>query len=206
MDDIDKLDATLERLESEQARRRAERIEAGEIVSVPLFIVAGSESVARAKVEQTKADKLAELRTAGDLREVVFDITLVVTGVVKFGEATGEPRKPMPSLRTPTVKQLPVDQREAEATPEAPLIETYIAVQIGQCQEDDPGQIREGYFSIDDGGTVTVTNATGKYVGSRALLQGEDARAVAKVLLREKKAPESEAFNRRLSYPNAGLA
>ena len=54
--------------------------------------------------------------------------------------------------------------------------------------------------------TVTVTNANGKYVGSRAMLEGEDARVVAKQLLREKKAPEGESFNRRLSYPNAGLA
>jgi hypothetical protein len=37
------------------------------------------------------------------------------------------------------------------------------------------------------------------------MLEGEDARVVAKRLLREK-APESESFNRPLSYPNAGLA
>ena len=43
-------------------------------------------------------------------------------------------------------------------------------------------------------------------VGSRAMLEGEDARVVAKQLLRGKKEPESESFNRRLSYPNAGLA
>ena len=42
---------------------------------MPLFVVAGSESEARAKVEQAKADKLAELRAAGDTREVVFDVT-----------------------------------------------------------------------------------------------------------------------------------
>ena len=33
------------------------------------------------------------------------------------------------------------------------------------------------------------------------MLKGEDARVVAKALLREK-SPESESFNRRLSYPN----
>ena len=38
--DPDKLDAVRERLEAEQARRLAERIEAGEIVSVPLFQLA----------------------------------------------------------------------------------------------------------------------------------------------------------------------
>jgi hypothetical protein len=63
--DPDKLDAVRERLEAEQARRLAERIEAGEIVSVPLFVVAGSESEARARAEEAKADKLAELRAAG---------------------------------------------------------------------------------------------------------------------------------------------
>ena len=74
MDDIDKREAELlARLEAEREQRLAEKIAAGEIVSVPLFIVAGSESEARAKVEEAKADKLAELRAAGDQREVVFD-------------------------------------------------------------------------------------------------------------------------------------
>ena len=42
---------------------------------------------ARAQVEQAKADKLAELRAAGDQREVVFTVELVVTGVLRPGEA-----------------------------------------------------------------------------------------------------------------------
>ena len=77
-------------------------------------------------------------------------------------------------------------------------------VQVRQCRDDDDaGEIAEGWFSIDDG-VLTVTDANGKYVGSRPLLKGEDARVVAKQLLREKKQPESENFNRPLSYPNAG--
>jgi hypothetical protein len=44
----------------------------------------------------------------------------------------------------------------------------------------------------------------GKYVGSRTMRKGEEARVVAKQLLREKKKPSD--FNRPLSYPNAGLA
>ena len=51
--------------------------------------------------------------------------------------------------------------------------------------------------------SLTVTNANGKYVGSRAMLKGEDARVVAKRLLREK-VPEGESFNRRLDYPMRG--
>ena len=79
-------------------------------------------------------------------------------------------------------------------------------MQTRQCHDDeDPGEVAEGWFSID-GKVLTVTDTNGKYVGSRAMLEGEDARVVAKQLLREKKAPESEDFNRRLSYPNMGMA
>ena len=208
MDEIDKLDATLARLEAEREQRLAERIEAGEVVRVPLYIVAGSEAEARDQVEQAKADKLSELRAAGDQREVVFSVTLVKTGVRRHGEAaSGEPWKPTPSLpmRLPTDPCGTVDLRDEVAEDEPPLIETYVHVQVRQCQDDDdPGEIAEGWFSVD-GRTVTVTNATGKFVGSHALLKGEDARVVAKQLLREK-VPEGESFNRRLDYPMRGWA
>jgi hypothetical protein len=221
MDDIDKREAELlARLESERSARIAERIAAGEIVSVPVFIVAGSETESRAQVEQAKADKLAELRAGGDQREVVFDVIMAVTGVLRPGEAADETRKPAPPPSLPTRSPagnlllgnlLPPDLRDEVVEEEAvredpPLIETYVQVQTRQCRDDDdPGEIAEGWFSVD-AGQVTVTNKNGKYVGSRTMLKGEDARVVAKVLLREKKAPESEDFNRRLSYPNAGLA
>ena len=71
----EQIEAAIARIKAEKERRLAEKVEAGEIVSVPLFIVAGSESEARAKVEQAKADKLAELRAAGDQREVVFTVS-----------------------------------------------------------------------------------------------------------------------------------
>jgi hypothetical protein len=202
MDDIDELDATLARLESELARRLAEKIEAGEIVNVPLYIVAGSESVARARVEQTKAAKLAELRAGGETREVVFAIELIVTGVLRRGEATEtKPWKPTAYLP----KRAEVVEEEVIREEPQPVIESYVQVQVRQCQDDDdPGEIAEGWFSVD-GRTVTVTAANGKYVGSRVMLKGEDARVVAKRLLREK-TPEGESFNRRLDYPMRGWA
>ena len=86
----EQIEAAIARIKAEKERRLAEKVEAGEIVNVPLFVVAGSESEARAKVEQAKADKLAELRAAGDQREVVFTVELVVTGVVRPGE-TADP-------------------------------------------------------------------------------------------------------------------
>jgi hypothetical protein len=210
MDDIDhnKLDAALERLEAERERRLAEKIEAGEIIEVPIWVVAGSQAGACAQVEQAKADKLAELRAAGETREVVFEVTTVATGVCKHGEATEtKPWKPTapPFLPRPQRDEVvDVVEDEVREAP-APVIETYVQVQVRQCQDDDdPGQIAEGWYSIDNG-QVIVTNATGKYVGSHALLKGEDARMVAKRLLREK-APEGESFNRRLDYPMRGWA
>ena len=58
MDDIDKLDAARERLEGERARRLAEKVEAGEIVSVALSVVVGTASQLAAAVEAAKTDKL----------------------------------------------------------------------------------------------------------------------------------------------------
>ena len=207
MEDIDKFDAALERLEGERARRLAEKVEAGEIVSVALSVVVGTESQIAAAVEQAKADKLAELRAAGDQREVVFDVTMVVTGVCRPGENAEAPAwKPMSPPYLPRPSLLEANEGEAvREEPQPPVIETYVQVQVRQCRDDDDaGEIAEGWFSID-GKVLTVTDANGRHVGSRAMLEGEDARVVAQQLLRGKKAPEEE-FNRPLSYPNAGLA
>ena len=51
----EQIEAAIARIKAEKERRLAEKVEAGEIVSVPLFIVAGSESEARARVEEAKA-------------------------------------------------------------------------------------------------------------------------------------------------------
>jgi hypothetical protein len=226
MDDTDqdkREAALLARLEAEREARLAEKIAAGEIVSIPLFIVAGSQIEARTRAEEAKAERVAALRAAGDQREVVFDVTMAVTGVCRHGEIADPAsvptapsflssedraiRAPLPSPPSRSSSR-PPDANEEEAVreePQPPVIETYIAVQTRRCHDDDdPGEIAEGWYSID-GKVVTVTNANGKYVGSRTMRKGEDARVVAKALLREK-TPEAESFNRRLSYPNAGLA
>ena len=170
------------------------RIEAGEIVSVPLCRRGRVRIRARAKVEQAKADKLAELRAAGDQREVVFAVQLVVDRRV---QARGSDRPCVEAERAAIPAEVASSDAAATSTeeeavreePQPPVIETYVQVQIRQCQDDDdPGEIAEGWFSID-GKVVTVTDANGRYVGSRAMLEGEDARVVAKQLLREKEGP-----------------
>jgi hypothetical protein len=214
-----KVRAVLDQLEAEDARRLAERIAADEVIAVDLFIVAGSKTSARIQVEAAKTAKLKELHDGGDQREVVFRVDTVVTGVVQHGEARDPasvptapsfssredaPRPPLPSpvIAADVITDV-VDQVREE--PQPPVIETYIWVQTRRCRDDDdPGEICEGWYSIDNK-VVTVTGANGKYVGSRVMLAGEDARAVAKQLLREKN-PEGEDFNRRIYYSASGVA
>jgi hypothetical protein len=211
--------ALLARLEAEREQRRAERIEAGQLAEVKLFIAAGSHAEARIRVEEAKADKLAEFAAAGDLREVVFAVNVVITGVVQHGEAADPPSVPTapsflssedrairPPLPSPVAPRLDDDEKDVSIldTPggtQPPVIESYVCVQVRQCRdEDDPGQIAEGWYSID-GKVLTVTDARGKYVGSRAMIAGEDPKALARLLLREK---QPESFNGPISYPKLG--
>ena len=135
---------------------------------------------------------------------------MVVTGVCRPGENAEAPAwKTVSPPFLPRSRLLAPEANEEEAVreePQPPIIEPYVQVQVRACyNDDDPGEIAEGWFSVD-GGVVTVTDVQGREIGGRAMLSGEDARVVAKQLLREKKQPESENFNRPLSYPNAGLA
>jgi hypothetical protein len=220
MDDIDKREAELlARLEAEREQRLAEKIANGEVVSVPLYVVAGSQTAARARVEQAKAAKLAEMHAAGDQREVVFTGTVVVTGVVQHGEAADPATAPSaPSflssedraIRAPLPSPVAAAPDEVsdvveDEVREAPApVEFYVFVTIRNPEDDgsDVGQIMEGYFSVEDG-EVVVTDHAHKHIGSRRLGRDEDPKALARELLKGK--PPSDFNTRRLSYPNTGL-
>jgi hypothetical protein len=208
MDDIDpaKLDAALERLQAEQSRRLQAKTEAGELVTVPLCVAVSTASKAPAAVEQAQTRKLVELRAAGEEREVRFDTWVVVSGVPARGEDIGEEWKPAPrpDIAEPLLHEDEDSLRREEPRP--PIVESYVWVQTRPCRDDgnDPGQIMEGWFSIDDG-TVTVTDREGRHITSRAMIAGEAPAALARLLLREKQ-PESEGFDRALDYPKLGIA
>ena len=211
-----KLRAALEHLEAVQAQRLAEKIQAGEIISVPLYVVAGSQTELRSKVEEAKASAVADLRARGDQREVVFTGTVVVTGVCQHGEAADPASAPsapsfasredgaaaaLPLPTPPAIVTAPDEEEAVPEEPQPPIIETPICVQVRQCRdEDDPGEVAEGWYSID-GKVLTVADARGKYVGSRAMIAGEDPKALARLLLREK---QPESFNGPISYPKLG--
>jgi hypothetical protein len=197
----EQLEAAIARIEQEKERRIAERVEAGELVTVPLSVTVGTAAEIPAAVEQAEANKLAELRSAGETREVVFGGTICVTGVCRL--AGGEEWKPAPRPPLPHVAQ-DEDKEEVREEPRPSIVESYVWVQTRPCRDDgnDPGEILEGWFSVDDG-TVTVTDREGRYITSRAMIAGEAPAAVARLLLCEK-GPED--FNRRLDYPRLGIA
>jgi hypothetical protein len=79
--DPEKLAAALEQLEAEKQRRVAAKIEAGEAVRVLLSTVKTQD------IEAVRARKLAELRSAGELREIIFDETIIDTGVPRCSDS-----------------------------------------------------------------------------------------------------------------------
>jgi hypothetical protein len=193
----EKLNDVLANLEAEKERRLQARIDAGELVSVQLFVVVSAASEIDAKTEEAKAQKLAELRSAGEKREVHWDVETIVTGV---------PRAPDTGWRKASIAEPHVAEPSSHDEEDAPLpLETaqpstesqYIYAQIR------PDLINEGRFTVERG-TVFVTDIHGVALANATLPPGQDPASVARRLLRE--TATEEDFYRRREYPNLGLA
>ena len=93
IDDPKMVEAALAQLDAEKQRRIDEKVEKGEAVRVPSpVVVVGVEQLTDALIERAKEDKLAELRAAGEKREVYFEAdkpTVIVTGVPRAGRDDG---------------------------------------------------------------------------------------------------------------------
>jgi hypothetical protein len=193
--DHDKALAALAQLESEKDRRLQAKIDSGEAVlwsGAPAVIVLGDEEVASLPT------------TTSDGRPFYYDGN-VVTAVV-----TPIPKKEEYKYSSPQVQASseegarPSDGVEAASGPSISCSRpTYVKVIIRNGGEDDPGQISEAWYTIEDG-AVVLRDANDKHITSRALLNGEDPAVLARILLREAEAPKE--FQRPLSYPKLGLA
>jgi hypothetical protein len=200
MDDTDKLEAALEQLEAEKARRLQVRIDSGEVVSVDTVVVLHPDE----DEEEAIARAIANYPAPDDGREVHREFFYVSTGVPR-----PDPDEPAPQVQTVSAEgnSSPPSEEPAGsgvATLSAPSQPAYVRVTIRNGDEDgDPGQIAEAYFTVEDGAVVLRDNDD-KHITSRALLKGSDPAAVARALLREVEKPES--FNRPIRYPKLGLA
>ena len=202
MDDTDpaKLEAALEQLEIEKARRRQAKIDAGEMVSIQTVVVVAAADEDE-DLEDATARAIAKHPAPDDGRPVHREFAYIITGVPR-----GDPDQAEPSPKTASSEGPSHPSTEVEPAASGPSCSqpTYVRVTIRNGNDDgDPGQIAEAYYTIEDG-LVVLRDSDDKHLTSRALLKGQDPLAVARALLREAEEPES--FNHPIRYPKLGLA
>jgi hypothetical protein len=70
--------------------------------------------------------------------------------------------------------------------------------------DNDPGEVTMGYYFVEDG-FLTMVDELGKPLGNPiALKSGDDYRAIAASLTHKRL--EGRGFNRRIEYPEYGVA
>jgi len=205
MDDTDpaKLEAALEQLEAEKARRRQAKIDAGEMVSIQTVVVVAAADEDE-DLEDATARAIAKHPAPDDGRPVHREFAYIITGVPR-----GDPdqAEPSPQLQTASSEEGPSHPSTEEPAASGPLScsrPTYVRVVVSNGNDDgDPGAIAEAYYTIEDG-VVVLRDRDDKHITSRALLKGEDPAVLARSLLREAEQPKD--FNRPIHYPKLGLA
>jgi hypothetical protein len=207
--DREKAQAALEQLEAEKARRLQAKIDSGEVVAVQTVVVAYRDE----DVEEAKARAVARQPIPDDGRHV-REFSYVISGLPRgpdywelessSAEASACSAAALASSKGPLSTPSEEAARGGEVlSPSPPSEPTYVRVIIRNGDEDDPGQIAEAWYTIEDG-LLVLRDRDDKHITSRALLKGEDPAPLARILLREAEAPKD--FQRPLSYPKMGLA
>jgi len=205
MDDTDpaKLEAALEQLEAEKARRLQGRVDSGEIVSVQTTVVVGPDE----SEEDAVARAIARYPAPDDGRPVHREFYYIFTGVPRGDPAELEENSSPQAAETSASEEgnsSPPSEEPARSGPPSCSEPTYVRITIRNGNDDgDPGQIAEAYFTVEDG-LVVLRDADDKHITSRAMLKNEDPAVLARSLLREAEQPKD--FNRPIHYPKLGLA
>jgi hypothetical protein len=170
--------AAIERLEAEHKRRIDEKVAKGEALRVPLWAVCQPEQVA-AEIERVKVSRLAELRQAGETREVVWDEPLVImTGVPRSPDFEKDweplpPAKPYDRYASHDEPRTPAVVRPSEE-PAEPLMAHRIRVQVAPPTENDPGAVIEGSYTLTEDGLLRVFDTDQNLLGTERLKLGDD--------------------------------
>jgi hypothetical protein len=195
----DKDAAALERLEAERARRLQEKIDSGDVVSQTVTVVCTRDEDVEDACERTLSN-LPPLDPDG--RPIHYDLLAVVTGVPRGPHLPGQWTAPQVKPASSKGTDHP-DEVEAPSGPPLPCSEpVYIRTIVRNGNDEDPGQIIEARYTVEDG-AVILRDTDGKFITSRALLNGENPEVLARVLLRERKPNE---FQEPIHYPKLGLA
>jgi hypothetical protein len=220
--------AAIERLEAEKQRRIEEKVEKGDAIREELHAVCAGPEDAADVLECLKASRIAELRAAGEKREIIFDpIEVIMTGVPRpgrdekyFARLVREHAK----LKPEEIRQREQQAAAASATdfhqgskshdeykppplpappPETPAELEWrgVIVQVRGPIPDrnDPGEIVEARYAVLNS-VLYVEDAQGRRLGVQELEIGENA---ARGIVRKKLG--GNQFYRPIAYPNLGL-
>jgi hypothetical protein len=192
----DKDAAALEWFEAEKARRLQDKIDAGEIVSETITVVCTRDEDA----EEAKARALARHPAPDDGRPVHREFLYIFTGVPRGEHLPGQAPPQTTASEGPALPSEPAGSG-VSPSPSQP-IPTHVQITISNGNEDDPGQIVEAFYTIEEG-LLVLRDRDKKFLTSRALLSGENPRTLARILLREA-APND--FQMPIRYKPWGIA
>jgi hypothetical protein len=192
----------------EHARRRKEqrieaKIAAGEAVRAPLDVVVQPGQDIEAAIESEKARILAELRKAGEVREIYFDEPVAITTGVLRSADFGRDWAPLPPTEWYPKRYAAQDKHrkpaitrpsESPAEPEWRPIRTSIAPR----SDDDPGAVLTGTYAIDQYNRLCVRDADDRDLGSEMLSEADDVEVAARRILRTAKRND---FYAPIEYP-----
>jgi hypothetical protein len=199
--DQDKALAALEKLETEKARRLQAKIDSGEVVSIQTTVVVEASDESTEDAVDRHLASLPTLTTDG--RPINYDLLVIVTGVPRGPHVPGQWSAPQPVSKEGSASgpsEEPVGS--GEVSPTSPSQPTYVRAIVRNGTDDDPGQIIEARFVVEDG-AVILRDTDDKFITSRMLLKDENPATLAKILLREHKPNE---FQQPIKYKTLGLA
>jgi hypothetical protein len=224
--DVGRLDEVERLALAERERRIDEAVERGEAVRIPLNVVCADDADLEEARIRARVEKVTELQKAGEQRKPVFDELVITTGVPRSGRDPKHFAGLEKELAARTIEQRRLEEAEAAAKvesfhegskshepepPPAPLPKSIISsppsdlqwapviVPIsGPSAANPAGRAVEGRFGVADF-ILFVADAEGRLLTSRVLQPGDDPRAIARAVLRERLGPSR--FYGDLPYP-----
>jgi hypothetical protein len=213
--DAERLKAAFEVLNAQRDRRIDERVAKGEAVRVPLSLVVHDPGQVAAEVESAKADKIAELRSAGEAREVVWDEPMVIITGVPRSSDFGKDWAPLPPAKPYDRYAVASDEPRKPAIvrpseePAEPLVAHRIQVQVAPPTEDSPGEVVEGTYTLAEDGVLRVYDGDRNLLGTDHLPPGGRRRRGRAASVAREEGPravlETDPLHHALKMPHKTL-
>jgi hypothetical protein len=162
--DHDKTLAALEQLEAERRRRLQDKIDTGEVVSVQTTVIVENDD----EIETATARALARNPAPDDGRPVHREFLYIFTGVPRGEHLPGQAP---PQTTASSERAAHPDEKAAGSgevlSPSPPSQPVYVKVTIRNGDDEDPGEIAEGWYTVENG-LLELRDRDDKFITSRA--------------------------------------